>query len=110
MVAIILNLTLALMVLEECAGMMIECPVSRILDLSSITISAFPSITWIKVSKGDVFFVRASPESNETAVTLPVLFLIIVLMTTALGIYSTISTIMKAFAFSSSGFSNGCVP
>lgn len=59
----------------------------------------------MKVSKGDVFSVSASPESNETALTLPVVFFIIVLITTELGIYSIISTIINAFDFSTSDFS-----
>lgn len=63
----------------------------------------------MNVSKGEIFSVNASPESNETALTLPVVFLIIVLITTELGIYSRISTMMNAFDFSNSEFSNGGV-
>ena len=86
MVDNILNLTLAFIVLREWAGMMMDSPVFSVLDLSSITISAIPSITWIKVSKGEIFSFSTSPESNETAVTIPVILLIIVLITTECGI------------------------
>ena len=106
MVDNILNLTFALIVLRECAGMMMDCQVSMRLDMSLITISALPSMTWMKVSKGEIFSLNASPESNETALTLPVVFLMIVLITTEFGIYSMISTMMKAFDFSNSAFCN----
>lgn len=101
----ILNRILAFMVLRACAGIMMDCPVFNIKDWSLITTSASPSMTCIKVSKGDFFSESASPESKETAVTLPVVFLMIVLITTALGTYSMISTMMKIFDFSNSGFS-----
>ncbi len=105
MVEIILKRSLALMVFLECAGMIMDWPVSRVCELSSIKISALPSMIWMNVSKGDIFSVRFSPESKETAVTLPVVFFIMVFMTTALGTYSMISTIMKTFDFSTSTFS-----
>ena len=82
--------------------MIIDWPISSIFDSLSITISALPSITWTKVSNGIIFSVRASPVSHEIALTFPVVFFIIVLITTELGTYSMISTIIKAFAFSTS--------
>ena len=60
----------------------------------------------MNVSNGDVFNVKSSPESNETALTFPVVFFIIVLITTAFGTYSMISTMIKTFAFSTSEFFN----
>lgn len=77
-----------------------DWPVSSILETPSITISALPSIIWTKVSNGIIFSVKASPLSKETAEMFPVVFLIIVLLTTEFGIYSMISTMMRAFAFS----------
>ncbi len=79
--------------------MIIDCPVSSIVDLSSMKISALPSIIWMKVSKGEIFSVMASPESNETALTFPVVFRIIVFINTELRTYSRISTTIKAFDF-----------
>jgi hypothetical protein len=69
------NRTLAFIVLFECAGMIIDCPVFNKFDTPSTTISALPSITWIKVSKGETLTDNASPESNETALIFPVVFL-----------------------------------
>jgi len=71
----ILNLSFALNIFLECAGIIIDWPVLRKFEISLITISALPSITWMKVSKGEIFSVNASPESNETALTFPVVFL-----------------------------------
>src|SRR5690606_6026131 len=105
MVEIILNRSLAFMVFLEWAGMIMDCPVSKVCELPSIKISALPSMIWMNVSKGDIFSVRFSPESKETAVTFPVVFFMMVLLTTALGTYSMISTIMKTFDFSTSVFS-----
>lgn len=98
----ILKRTFALMALRECAGMMIDSPVSNRCDVSFITISAFPSIICIKVSKGEVLSENVSPESNETALIFPVVFFIIVLINTEFGMYSNISTTMNAFDFSNS--------
>src|SRR5680860_809366 len=99
-VEIILKRSLALMVLRVWAGMIMDWPVSKLWESSSIKISARPSIIWINVSNGDIFSVRFSPESKDTAVTLPVVFFMIVFMTTALGTYSIISTMIKTFDFS----------
>jgi hypothetical protein len=52
------------------------------------------------MSKGEVFSANSSPVSKEVTVTFPVVFLIMVLLTTALGTYSVISTIICAFDFS----------
>jgi hypothetical protein len=51
----------------------------------------------MKVSNGDIFSVNASPESKDIRLTLPVLFLSIVLLTIEFGMYSIISTIIRAF-------------
>src|ERR1035438_7698750 len=104
-IEIILNLTFAFISLRAWAGMIIDCPVSNKIDFPSITISAFPSITWMKLSKGETLPANDSPESNETALILPVVLRIIVFITTELGTYSRISTIIKAFDFSISIFS-----
>ena len=70
------------------------------LDSLLITIFAFPSMICTKVSKGDVFSDKPSPVSNDIKLTFPVIFLMIVLLTTELGMYSMISTIICDFAFS----------
>src|SRR5680860_160845 len=93
------------MVFFEWAGIIMDWPVSKVWEFSSIEISARPSNIWIKVSNGEIFPVRFSPESKDMAVMLPVVFFMIVFMTTALGTYSMISTIINTFAFSISGFS-----
>src|SRR5688572_4990076 len=103
-VRIILNRPFGFIKFGECAGMIIPWPDSSILDILSITISALPSMIWAKVSKGEVFSVNPSPLSNDMMLIFPVDFLIIVLITTELAIYSIISTMMCAVAFSSSGF------
>lgn len=82
-----------------------EWPVSSTWLKSLITISAMPSMICIKVSNGEVLSENVSPESKDTALTLPVVFLMIVLINTELGIYSNISTTMNAFDFSNSGVS-----
>ena len=68
--------------------------ITIVLDTLLITIFALPSITCTKVSKGDIFSDNPSPLSKDITVTLPVDFLMIVLLTTELGIYSIISTTM----------------
>ena len=65
-------------------------------------ISAFPSMICAKVSKGDIFSVKPSPTSKDMTLILPVDFFRIVLITTALGTYSMISTVMCAIDFSNS--------
>ena len=85
---------------------MIPWPDSIRLDILSMTISALPSMICAKVSKGEVFSVRPSPLSKDMILIFPVDFLIIVLITTELGIYSIISTMMCDFDFSSSALSN----
>src|SRR5580658_10397937 len=105
MVWIILNRPLGFMKFEALAGMMMPSPACRKWDTVSITISALPSMIWAKVSNGEIFSVNPSPLSKDMMLILPVDFLIIVLITTELGTYSMISTIMCDFAFSSSVFS-----
>lgn len=88
---------------------MMDCPVSSRLDILSITISAFPSMTWIRVRKGEIFEVKISPESNEDALILPVNFLMMVLVTIEWRTYSIVSVKRKAFGFSNSEFSMSIV-
>jgi len=82
-----------------------DSPVLSKKHFPSMTISALPSIIWANVSKGDIFSVKPSPVSKDIILMLPVDFLMIVLMTTELGTYSIISTVMWAFDFSNSVFS-----
>src|SRR5687767_1577563 len=103
-VRIILNRPFGFIKLGECAGIIIPCPDPSILDILSITISALPSMIWTNVSKGEVFSVNPSPLSNDITLIFPVDFLIIVLITTALAIYSIISTMICAVDFSISPF------
>jgi len=91
--------------LDLWAGMIIDWPVSRILEIPSITSSALPSIIWAYVSKGVVFSANPSPLSNDIILIFPVVFFIIVLLTTELGTYSIISTVICAFDFSISELS-----
>ena len=86
--------------------MIIDWPVSSILEVPSITTSALPSMIWTNVSNGIIFSFIALPASNETALIFPVVFVIIVLMPTESGTYSMISTTINAFAFSISIFSS----
>src|SRR6188768_4506221 len=65
-----------------------------------MTISALPSMICANVSNGEVFSVNPSPVSNDMILILPVDFLMIVLLRTALGTYSIISTIINPFDFS----------
>jgi len=58
------------------------------------------------VSKGEVFSVNPSPLSKDMILMFPVDFLIIVLITTELAIYSMISTMICDFDFSSWAFSS----
>src|SRR5687768_10327399 len=98
MVEIILKRTFAFIDVSEWAGMIMAWPVSSMVDSSLMIISAVPSITWTKVSKREIFSLSTSPESNEITLTFPVVFFIIVFITTELGMYSMISTIIKDFA------------
>ena len=99
MVEIILNLSFALTIFEVWAGIIMASPVWSAFDLSSITTSALPSIIWIKVSKGEIFYASASPVSIATILIFPVVFRIIVLVTTELGTYSIISIRICVFDF-----------
>ena len=101
----ILNLSFAIIVFLECAGIIIASPVFKIVVLSSIIISAWPSIICINVSKGEVLTPNASPVSKETALTFPVVFFMIVFINTEFGTYSIISTTINVLAFYTSGFS-----
>jgi hypothetical protein len=69
-----------------CAGITIPWPVSSSCEILLMTTSALPSITWTKVSKGDVLFFNSWPRSNDTALILPVDFFIIYLSMTESGI------------------------
>src|SRR5712664_3375025 len=104
-VKIILNRPLELMKCGEWAGMMIPCPDSSTWDTLSMTISARPSMIWANVSKGLVFSVSPSPLSKDMMLIFPVDFLMMVLITTELGTYSIISTMMCDTDFSSSATS-----
>ncbi len=101
-VEIILNCSLALMQCGECAGMTMPFPNLSWYFFSSMMTSAAPSIICIYVSKGEVFSPNSSPVAKDATVILPVVFLIIVLLTTAFGTYSMISTMICAFDFSTS--------
>lgn len=82
MVDSILNRTWAFMLLEECAGMIMSCPVSSSVACPSMTTSAVPSITCIRRSKGDIFVASFCPVSKEERLTVPVFFSMMDLMTT----------------------------
>ena len=56
----------------------------------------------LRQKKGDVFSVKPSPLSNDITLMFPVDFLRIVLIKTALAMYSIISTMICAVDFSSS--------
>src|SRR5688572_27322087 len=102
MVNNILNRPFGFIKFDECAGMIIPWPAWSKLDFLLITICALPSMIWTKLSKGEVFSFNPSPLSKDITLISPEDFLIIVLITTELAIYSIISTIMCDFDFSRS--------
>ncbi len=69
-------------------------PKASLYFLSLIVNSAAPSMICIYVSKGEIFCPSSSPASSEDTVTFPVVFLIMVLLTTAFGTYSMIATMI----------------
>src|SRR6185503_7688543 len=99
---IILKRPFGFMKFGACAGIIIAWPDSSKLASLLITISAFPSMIWTKVSNGEVFSVNPSPLSKDMMLILPVDFLMIVFITTEFAIYSMISTMICDFDFSSS--------
>jgi hypothetical protein len=88
-VEIILNRPFALIRLGKCAGIIIPWPDS-----------VFPSMICAKVSNGEIFSVNPSPLSKDMILILPVDFLIMVLLSTELGMYSMISTMISALSIS----------
>ena len=99
MVEIILNLPFGFMEPDRCAGMTIPWPVKSTFDFPSIKISALPSMTWINVSKGEIFSANPSPAAKDIRPTSPVIFLRMVFLTTELSTYSIISAIICGIDF-----------